>query len=158
MRAWNVVWCGSFNNPVLSFPDISTKYEKAENGLEASYETASVCQRTTILPWIINSWFWNLHANCKNIGIFLGEKKVVLPILECIIHCHPLYHLFFSIAGVYLMNSECLIFSLPSFTHGTLAFLWMSSDHNWNQHPYWAAGKDRKGKHCWIWSLHWGLG
>lgn len=48
-------WCGSFNNPVLSFPDISTKYESAENGLKASSETVSVCPRTTILPWINNS-------------------------------------------------------------------------------------------------------
>lgn len=54
-KTWNVLWCGSFNNPVLSFPDISTKYEKAENGLKALSETVSICQRTTILPWINNT-------------------------------------------------------------------------------------------------------
>lgn len=55
LKTWNNLWCGSFNNPVLSFPDISTKYEKAENGLKASSITVSRCQRTAILPRINNS-------------------------------------------------------------------------------------------------------
>lgn len=38
-KTWNVLWCGSFNNPVLSFSDISTENEKAENGRTSSSET-----------------------------------------------------------------------------------------------------------------------
>lgn len=39
-------------------------------------------------------------------------------ILECIFHCHTPYHLFPSVADVFLMNSERLISSLLSFAVG----------------------------------------
>lgn len=174
-KTWNVLWCGSFNNPVLSFPDISTEFEKAENGLEASSETVSICQRTTFLPWINNSWIWNLFFP---VFAFTWEKNGLLLILGCIIHCHPPQHLFSSISDVFLMNSECLISSLLSFTVGKrfppgpapyLEWLWMGSEQSRNQHPYWSVGKVEKGKH-WLGgeseprsstvssssSLHWG--
>lgn len=47
-KTWNGLWCGSFNNPVLSFPDIFTEYEKTQNGLEASSET--VCMPKDNIP------------------------------------------------------------------------------------------------------------
>ncbi len=72
------------------------------------------------------------------------------------IHCHPPYHFFPSIADVFLMNSKCLISSLPSFAVGKrfppgpapyLELLWMDSEQNWNQHPHWSVGKVEKGKY-----------
>lgn len=134
MSAWNVVWCGSFNNPPLSFPDISTKYEKAENGLETSYETASVCQRTTILPWRINNWFCNLCANCKNMGFFfilLNKKKRTKERKSGFTNIRMHHSLSSSIPFIFLccwclMNSECLISSLLSFAVGKHFPLWLT--------------------------------
>lgn len=50
-KTWNGSWCGSFNNPVLSFPDIFTGNEKTKqklNGLEAPSET--VCMPKDNIP------------------------------------------------------------------------------------------------------------
>lgn len=102
-------------------------------------------QRTTILLWINNSWIWSLQKQGKCTDTRMHHS------LSFSIHLF-----FFFSADVFLMNSECLISSLPSFAVEKhfplwltpyLAFLWMGSDQNWNQHPHWSAGKDRKGKH-----------
>lgn len=96
---------------------------------------------------------------CQN----FWKKRRVLLILECIFLCHPPYHLFSSTADVFLMNCECLISSLLSFAVGKrfppgsapyLTLLWMGSDQNWNQPPYWSAGKVEKGKH-WLGGQKW---
>lgn len=111
--------------------------------------------------WKSREWpqgfIWNCQYVPKDNIPALHKQRPLLPFFPK--HLNTLEYItvkIYFLVLVFLMMWHCFI-SMPIVAVGQyfppglapyLEWLWLGSQHNWNQHFYWSVGKFEKGRHC----------